>query len=327
MAAVIEDFKKHLPHAAIYVYDNNSSDRTSEIAREHGAIVRRAYKQGKGNAVAQMFREIEADCYILVDGDDTYPAAFAEEFEELVLTGQADMVVGDRLSSTYFTENKRMFHNSGNRVVRFLINLLFGAKIDDIMTGARAFSRDFVKTYPCIAKGFEIETEMTIFALDNNFGIVQRPIDYRDRPEGSESKLSTVSDGIKVLKTIARLFRDTRPMAFFSIIALIIAIVCAILFIPILGEYMQTGMVPRYPTLIVCSCLLVVALLSFFSGIILSVLKRNQQENFKRWVNAMHLMRPDNMCDITAAGIEESTAASTAASEPAPAPAENRGDR
>ncbi len=291
--AVVEDFKKNLPNATIYVYDNNSTDNTAQIARECGAVVRHAYKQGKGNAVAQMFREIEADCYIMVDGDDTYPATFAKEFEQLVLSGEADMVVGDRLSSTYFTENKRMFHNSGNRVVRFLINLLFGAKIDDIMTGARAFSRNFVKTYPCLSKGFEIETEMTIFALDNNFSIVQRPIDYRDRPEGSESKLSTVSDGIKVLKTIARLFRDTRPLAFFSIIALIIAIVCLVMFIPIFAEYLQTGMVPRYPTLIVISGLLVVALLSFFSGIILSVLKRNQQESFKRWVNLMYALKPE----------------------------------
>ena len=291
--AVVEDFKKNLPNATIYVYDNNSTDNTAQIALECGAVVRHAYKQGKGNAVAQMFREIEADCYIMVDGDDTYPATFAKEFEQLVLSGEADMVVGDRLSSTYFTENKRMFHNSGNRVVRFLINLLFGAKIDDIMTGARAFSRNFVKTYPCLSKGFEIETEMTIFALDNNFSIVQRPIDYRDRPEGSESKLSTVSDGIKVLKTIARLFRDTRPLAFFSIIALIIAIVCLVMFIPIFAEYLQTGMVPRYPTLIVISGLLVVALLSFFSGIILSVLKRNQQESFKRWVNLMYALKPE----------------------------------
>lgn len=290
---MVEDFKKNLPNATIYVYDNNSTDNTAQIALECGAVVRHAYKQGKGNAVAQMFREIEADCYIMVDGDDTYPATFAKEFEQLVLSGEADMVVGDRLSSTYFTENKRMFHNSGNRVVRFLINLLFGAKIDDIMTGARAFSRNFVKTYPCLSKGFEIETEMTIFALDNNFSIVQRPIDYRDRPEGSESKLSTVSDGIKVLKTIARLFRDTRPLAFFSIIALIIAIVCLVMFIPIFAEYLQTGMVPRYPTLIVISGLLVVALLSFFSGIILSVLKRNQQESFKRWVNLMYALKPE----------------------------------
>ncbi len=294
IAAVVKDFKENLPSATIYVYDNNSSDRTAEIARECGAVVRHAYKQGKGNAVAQMFREIEADCYIMVDGDDTYPATFAKEFEQLVLSGEADMVVGDRLSSTYFTENKRPFHNSGNRVVRFLINMLFGAKIDDIMTGARAFSRDFVKTYPCLSKGFEIETEMTIFALDNNFSIVQRPIDYRDRPEGSESKLSTVSDGVKVLKTIARLFRDTRPLAFFSLIALIILIVCLILFIPIWIEFLQTGQVLKFPTLIVSSCLLVVALLSFFSGIILSVLKRNQQESFKRWVNIMHLMAPLN---------------------------------
>lgn len=289
---VVEDFKRELPHADVYVYDNNSTDNTAEIARNAGAIVRHEYQQGKGNVVRSMFREIEADCYIMVDGDDTYPAASAPKLEQLVLEKGVDMVIGDRLSSTYFTENKRPFHNSGNVLVRKLINSLFGAKLNDILTGMRAFSRDFVKSFPVASKGFEIETEMNIFALDNNFYIVNEPIEYRDRPDGSESKLNTYSDGFKVLLTIGRLFRDTRPFAFFGIIALILAIIFLAFFIPILVMFLQTGQVLQFPTLIMLSAIGIVAILNFFCGIILSVLKKHHRDNFERFRNMLHIASP-----------------------------------
>ena len=272
---VVEDFKRELPHADIYVYDNNSTDGTDRIARYE-------YKQGKGNVVRAMFRDIEADCYIMVDGDDTYPASFAPALERLVLEGKADMAVGDRLSSTYFTENKRLFHNSGNMLVRNLINLLFHADLHDIMTGARAFNRDFVKTYPIVSKGFEIETEMTIFALDNNFHIAETPIEYQDRPAGSESKLNTYSDGIKVLKTIGTLFRDTRPMLFFSLISLLLILIGLAFFIPILVSYFRTGLVLRFPTLIVATSVFIIAILNFFCGLVLSVLKNQHRQDFEQ---------------------------------------------
>lgn len=292
---VIKDFKNNMPHAEIYVYDNNSTDGTDEIARKAGAIVRYEYKQGKGNVVRAMFRDIDADCYIMVDGDDTYPASFGPKLEKLILEGKADLAVGDRLSSTYFTENKRPFHNVGNVLVRKLINLIFNAKLNDIMTGARAFNRDFVKTYPVLSKGFEIETEMTIFALENNFRIVEEPIEYRDRPEGSESKLNTYSDGFKVLKTISSLFRDTKPFAFFGIISVFLFIVSAIFFVPILSDYLSTGLVAKFPTLIVLTVLMSLSFFSFFCGVILTVLKKQHRQNFERNLNLLRYMYNKNI--------------------------------
>jgi len=285
---VIKDHQALMPYAEIYVYDNNSSDGTDEIARNAGAIVRHEYRQGKGNVVRSMFRDIDADCYIMTDGDDTYPAEFALELEKQIYNKRADMVIGDRLSSTYFTENKRPFHNIGNVLVRKLINILFKAEVKDIMTGSRGFTKEFVKSFPVTAKGFEIETEMTIFALDNNFKIVEVPIDYRDRPEGSESKLNTYTDGYKVLKTIGTLFRDTKPYMFFSIISLILLIIGAAFFIPILMNYLDTGMVARYPTLIVISALAIIAIISFFCGVILQVLKKQHRHNFERYLNMLN---------------------------------------
>ena len=285
---VVADFKEKMPHADIYVYDNNSTDNTAELAEQAGAIVRYEHKQGKGNVVRTMFREVDADCYVMVDGDDTYPADFGPRLEQLVLSGKADMAVGDRLSSTYFTENKRPFHNFGNVLVRRMINFLFRAKLNDIMTGARAFSKDFVKSFPVISKGFEIETEMTIFALDNNFAIKEVPIAYQDRPQGSESKLNTYSDGLKVLKTIVNLFKDTKPLAFFSILSLILLLISFGFFLPILIQFVQTGIVDKFPTLIVISTLTVIALLNFFCGVILSVLKKQHRQNFERQLTVLH---------------------------------------
>lgn len=285
---VVADFKEKMPHADIYVYDNNSTDNTAELAEQAGAIVRYEHKQGNGNVVRTMFREVDADCYVMVDGDDTYPADFGPRLEQLVLSGKADMAVGDRLSSTYFTENKRPFHNFGNVLVRRMINFLFRAKLNDIMTGARAFSKDFVKSFPVISKGFEIETEMTIFALDNNFAIKEVPIAYQDRPQGSESKLNTYSDGLKVLKTIVNLFKDTKPLAFFSILSLILLLISFGFFLPILIQFVQTGIVDKFPTLIVISALTVIALLNFFCGVILSVLKKQHRQNFERQLTVLH---------------------------------------
>ena len=285
---VAADFKEKMPHADIYVYDNNSTDNTAELAEQAGAIVRYEHKQGKGNVVRTMFREVDADCYVMVEGDDTYPADFGPRLEQLVLSGKADMAVGDRLSSTYFTENKRPFHNFGNVLVRRMINFLFRAKLNDIMTGARAFSKDFVKSFPVISKGFEIETEMTIFALDNNFAIKEVPIAYQDRPQGSESKLNTYSDGLKVLKTIVNLFKDTKPLAFFSILSLILLLISFGFFLPILIQFVQTGIVDKFPTLIVISALTVIALLNFFCGVILSVLKKQHRQNFERQLTVLH---------------------------------------
>lgn len=287
---VIEDFQRVMPEATIYVYDNNSSDQTAQIAGDAGAIVRHEPRQGKGNVVRSMFRDIEADCYIMVDGDDTYPADFGPILEKEVLGKRADLAVGDRLSSTYFTENKRPFHNVGNVLVRKLVNMLFHANMHDIMTGARGFSREFVKSYPVLSKGFEIETEMTIFALDNNFKIVEIPIEYQDRPEGSESKLNTYSDGAKVLKTIVKLFRDTKPFAFFSTIGAVFLAVCLAFFIPILTDFFITGQVAKFPTLILISGLLVIAMLNFFCGIILTVLKKQDRQNFERYLNILRIL-------------------------------------
>lgn len=285
---VVTDFRRVLPDATVYVYDNNSTDGTAELAAKAGAVVRHEYQQGKGNVMRRMFREIDAEAYILVDGDDTYPAEAAPEMVAAVTERQADMVVGDRLSSTYYTQNKRPFHNFGNDLVRFCTNHLFGGKIKDIMTGYRAFSYQFVKTYPVLSRGFEIETEMTIHALQRNMQVENVVIDYRDRPEGSESKLNTYSDGFKVLGTIARLFKNYRPFLFFGILAAILAVFGIGFMVPVLGEYFQTGLVPRFPTLIVCCFVLVAALLLFISGIILSSQLAKDARDFEFQLQTVH---------------------------------------
>ncbi len=282
---VVKDWQKALPKADIYVYDNNSKDNTDKIAAKAGAIVRYEYKQGKGNVIRSMFRDIDADCYIMVDGDDTYPVENGKEMCDLILEGRADMVIGDRLSSTYFTENKRPFHNFGNKIVRFLINKLFKNNVKDIMTGYRAFSYEFVKSFPVLSKGFEIETEMTIHAVDKNFKLVEIPVTYRDRPEGSKSKLNTYSDGYKVLKTIATLFKEYKPSLFFTIISLVLLIASLILGIPVVFDYFETGLVLRFPTLIVSSIILVLAILLWITGIILEVINKKHKQLFELYLN------------------------------------------
>lgn len=278
---VVEDYKKALPEADIYVYDNNSSDHTDEIAREAGAIVRYEYRQGKGNVIRSMFKDIEADCYLMIDGDDTYPAENAREMCDLVLDKKVDMVIGDRLSSTYFTENKRPFHNFGNRLVRGLINFLFESNVRDIMTGYRAFSYEFVKTFPVLSKGFEIETEMTIHALDKNFLLEEVKVGYRDRPVGSVSKLNTYRDGFRVLKTIGRLFKEYKPTIFFSLLSLLFLIISVGFGIPVFAEYFKTGLVPRYPTLIFSGFMLMIALVLFACGVILEVVVKKHRQLFE----------------------------------------------
>ena len=278
---VVKDYKTVLPDADIYVYDNNSTDGTDKIAKKAGAIVKYEYKQGKGNVIRSMFRDINADCYLMIDGDDTYPKENAKEMCDYVLNGQADIVIGDRLSSTYFTENKRPFHNFGNVLVRKLINTLFKSKVKDIMTGYRAFSYDFVKTFPVLSKGFEIETEMTIHALDKNFLLKEIPVEYRDRPEGSVSKLNTFSDGFKVLKTIGRLFKEYKPMIFFGLISLLFFVISLIFGIPVFAEYFKTGFVPRFPTLIFSGFMLTISLLLFICGVILEVVVKKHRQLFE----------------------------------------------
>ncbi len=278
---VIKDFKEALPEAVIYVYDNNSSDGTDQIAKNAGAVVRYEYQQGKGNVIRRMFRDIDAQCYIMTDGDDTYPAEFAQEMVDKVLSRNVDMVVGDRLSSTYFEENKRPFHNFGNSLVRKSINSLFKTDIKDIMTGYRAFSYQFVKTFPVLSKGFEIETEMSIHAADKNMFVENVIIEYRDRPEGSESKLNTYSDGMKVLMTIARLFRTYKPMAFFGLLSAVLAILGIGFMIPVLHAYFVTGEVLRFPTLIVCGFVLLTGIISLFSGIILQTITWKNRQDFE----------------------------------------------
>lgn len=278
---VIKDYQKELPNADIYIYDNNSTDHTDIIAKKTGAIVRYEYKQGKGNVIRSMFKEIDADCYLMVDGDDTYPAVNAKEMCNIILEKRADMVIGDRLSSTYFEENKRLFHNFGNVLVKRIINSLFKSNVKDIMTGYRAFSYEFVKTFPVLSKGFEIETEMTIHALDKNFLIKEIPVEYRDRPKGSVSKLNTYSDGIKVLKTIARLFKEYRPMVFFGIISMIVLIVSFVFGVPVFIEYFKTGLVPRYPTLIFSGVMLILSILLFVCGLILEVVVQKHRQLFE----------------------------------------------
>lgn len=285
IAKVIADYRRVLPEATIYVYDNNSTDHTDAIARESGAIVRYECRQGKGNVVRSMFRDIEADCYLMIDGDDTYPCENAREMCDLILQDKADMVNGDRLSSTYFTENKRPFHNMGNRTVRFLINKLFKNNIKDIMTGYRAFSREFVKGFPVLSKGFEIETEMTVAAVDNNFRVLEIPVEYRDRPSGSVSKLHTVRDGMRVLRTIAALFKEYKPALFFNFFAALALLASVILGIPVLAEYFKTGLVPRFPTLIVSGVLLTIALLLWITGIILQVIVVKQKQLYELFLN------------------------------------------
>ncbi len=285
IAKVVADTKKALPEAVVYVYDNNSTDSTAALATAAGAVVRYEYMQGKGNVIRRMFREIDAQCYVMVDGDDTYPMEYAPEMVEKVLGHHADMVVGDRLSSTYFTENKRPFHNLGNSLVRGTINRLFGCEIKDIMTGFRAFSYGFVKTFPVLSKGFEIETEMTIHAVFNNMQIENVIVDYRDRPEGSESKLNTYSDGIRVIGTIGKLYKDYKPFGFFSLLALILAVIATVFFIPILVDFIRTGVVDKFPTLFVCCFVMLAAVQAFFSGMILSNMALKNRRDFELRLN------------------------------------------
>ena len=278
---VIQDMKKELPEATIYVYDNNSTDGTDKLAREAGAVVRYEYQQGKGNVIRSMFRDIDAQCYLMVDGDDTYPAEYAREMCDLVLKKGTDMVVGDRLSSTYFTENKRPFHNFGNSLVRGSINWLFRSNIKDIMTGYRAMSYQFVKTYPVLSQNFEIETEMTIHAIDKNMHVENVIVEYRDRQEGSESKLNTYTDGFKVIRTILRLFRDYKPLQFFSSIAAVLMVLAVIFFIPILKKYLALGVVTKMPSLIVIGFVVLTAIICVFSGIILTTLVQQHKQDFE----------------------------------------------
>ena len=284
---VVKDYKRVLKDADIYVYDNNSTDGTDELAKKAGAIVKYEYRQGKGNVIRSMFRDIDASCYLMVDGDDTYPAEDAKKMCNLILEKKADMVIGDRLSSTYFKENKRPFHNFGNRIVRWLINKLFKNNIKDIMTGYRAFSYEFVKTFPVLSKGFEIETEMTIHAVDKNFNLVEMPVTYRDRPSGSVSKLNTYKDGVKVLKTIATLFKEYRPAFFFNIISAILLIISLFMVTPVFMEYFKTGLVPRFPTLIVGGVILTVSLLLWICGIILQVIVKKHKQLYELILNQM----------------------------------------
>ena len=281
IAKVVTDAKAALPEAVIYVYDNNSSDKTVELAGQAGAVIRHEYMQGKGNVIRRMFREIDAQCYIMVDGDDTYPMEYARQMCDKVLEHNADMVVGDRLSSTYFTENKRPFHNFGNSLVRKSINQLFDCDIKDIMTGFRAFSYQFVKTFPVLSKGFEIETEMTIHAVSNNMQVENVIVEYRDRPEGSESKLNTYSDGAKVIFTIIRLFREYKPFNFFAILSLILMVIAVGFFVPVFVDYLNTGLVAKFPTLIVCGFVGLAAVQSFFAGMILQNIAQKNRKDYE----------------------------------------------
>ena len=282
---VVGDYKAALPEAKIYVYDNNSTDGTDELARKAGATVRYERRQGKGNVIRSMFRDIDADCYLMIDGDDTYPAENAREMCDLILSKNADMVVGDRLSSTYFSENKRPFHNLGNKMVRFFINKLFKVNVKDIMTGYRAFNYEFVKGFPVLSRGFEIETEMTIHAVDKNFHLVEIPVNYKDRPEGSVSKLNTFSDGFKVLRTIARLFEQYKPFAFFSIVSVVLWILSLVFFIPVFNEYLHTGMVFGYFMVIVCGVTAIMGMLLWICGVILDVVVKKHRQLYEIMLN------------------------------------------
>lgn len=281
----VSDFKRVLPNADIYVYNNNSKDRTKELALKAGAIVKDEYRQGKGAVVRSMFRDIDADVYIMVDGDDTYPAEEVEGLITPVLEGKADMVIGDRLSSTYYTENKRPFHNFGNSLVKGLINFLFKSDLNDIMTGYRSFSKKFVKCMPVMSDGFQIETEMTIFALTNNMQVVNVPITYRDRPEGSESKLNTFSDGFKVLLTLFNLFKDNRPFLFFGSISIVIFIIGLLIGIPVIDEFIKTAYITKVPSAILAAALMLNAFLMFSVGIILDAIKNQKRYLFECHMN------------------------------------------
>ena len=297
IAKVVKDYKAALPEADIYVYDNNSSDNTDKIAAEAGAIIKYEYRQGKGNVIRSMFRDINADCYLMIDGDDTYPAENAREMCDLVLSGKADMVIGDRLSSTYFEENKRPFHGFGNVLVRKFINMFWGNNkntIVDVMTGYRAFSPMFVKTFPVLSKGFEIETEMTIHALDKNLLLKSVPVSYRDRPEGSFSKLNTYTDGIKVLMTIFILYKNYKPLKFFSTVGLVLAVFSLALFIPVFAEYLKTGLVPKLPTLVVSSIMMLAAFLSFVCGLILDTENQKDKQFFELQMNLIKMIQSND---------------------------------
>lgn len=284
---VVEDVKIALPEAVVYVYDNNSRDRTVELAKEAGAIVRYEYKQGKGNVIRRMFREIDAQCYLMIDGDDTYPLDCARELVDKVLIHQADMVVGDRLSSTYFTENKRPFHNFGNSLMRLGINTLFRSDIKDIMTGYRAFSYEFVKTFPVFSAGFEIETEMTIHAVNYHMQVENVVVQYRDRPEGSESKLNTYTDGMKVIRKMLQLYKNYKPQKCFGLLGLVMEIVAICFFAPVFGEYLATGLVPKFPTLITCGFLAMAGLQSIFTGLMLEVMVAKDRRDFEYRLNCV----------------------------------------
>lgn len=293
IAQVVKDYKEALPEAVIYVYDNNSSDHTDIAAKEAGAVVRYEYRQGKGNVIRSMFRDIDAECYLMTDGDDTYPAENAKTMVEHILSHRADMVIGDRLSSTYFTENKRPFHNTGNRLVRGLINTIFSSDITDIMTGYRAFTYEFVKSFPILSKGFEIETEMSIHALDKNFKLLEVPVTYRDRPEGSVSKLNTYKDGWRVIKTIIGLFRDYKPFAFFGWLGLVCFLAATFFFIPIFRDYLVIGLVPKFPTLIACSAIYVVSFLLWMCGVLLEVIGKKHRQLFELYLNILSIGKKD----------------------------------
>ena len=282
---VVEDFKSALPEATIYVYDNNSKDETDKIAKDAGAIVRYERKQGKGNVIRTMFREIDAECYIMTDGDDTYPAEYAREMCNAVLERNVDMVIGDRLSSTYFTENKRPFHNTGNVLVRKLINMIYKSDIRDVMTGYRAFSYEFVKTFPILSKGFEIETEMTIHTLDKNMGVENIIIEYRDRPDGSESKLNTYSDGFKVIKTIVKLYKNYKPFSFFTWLSVFLCLVGTVFLLPVLIDYVQTGLVPKMPSFVASIFFFICGIQSFFGGLVLQTIVNKGKQDFEIKLN------------------------------------------
>lgn len=290
---VVREYREVFPEAVIYVYDNNSTDHTDEIAKEAGAVVRYEYRQGKGNVIRTMFRDIDAECYLMADGDDTYPAACGRALVEAVLSGRADMAIGDRLSSTYFTENKRPFHNTGNRLVRWLINTIFKSHITDIMTGSRAFTYEFVKSFPILSKGFEIETEMSIHALDKNFKLVELPVSYRDRPEGSVSKLNTYKDGMRVLKTIVSLFKDYKPLAFFGWLGFACFLSSTVFFIPVLQDYFVTGQVPKFPTLIACSGVYVISFLLWMCGVLLEVISKKHRHLFELYLNILSMKKKE----------------------------------
>ena len=293
IAKVVKDFQEALPEAKIYVYDNNSTDKSVELAKKAGATVRFEVRQGKGNVIRTMFREIDADCYLMVDGDDTYDAKDAKRMCQEVLDGKADMVIGDRLSGAYAKENKRKFHNFGNELVRLLINWLFHSKINDIMTGYRAFSYEFVKGFPILSNGFAIETEMTIHAVDRNFKISEFTIGYRDRPEGSESKLNTYSDGMRVLLTIMTLFSEYKPLVFFNFVALICLVIGLIFGVPVLSEYAQTGLVPKFPSLIVAGLMGVIALLLSIAGVILNAVAKKHRQLFELYMYSIYQQRKE----------------------------------